>query len=847
MTSSFGNVVGTPRDKLPEMGSTNYDRTAPDMTGVVNKEIDRSIADTKDFFNDMIKLAELRYKNRDDNLRALANFAKSAAEFKVASEKAEEVAALKREDNQKIDDAQRQHEESKEREYDGEVTKGANNLIEQGDPQSMDMATIITKSSDEDLHINQFRDPNWGAIDEYTNKNDWLNKGTSAEGEAVWDEGEDLWLVTLYGRYEKEGGDTKSNAWKKHMRKHILPELRKRKAAAMREWEQVRKLKIRSNLNDRIEGRILEDIASGEEFNTGELIAYVKGANGFTKDEQALTYIVDFMYRELTNKTGRVTPAMADDFKSLFKFKVNGTGNGTDKIKTTTLQDSNFGSNGSLTASLISRLDRGIQNSIVDPKEVFKKEAIRFETDVIDPLRDENGELSEMDQLNIGTQWTKQFPNEPLPQSLLTAGVKSHTGNSFGTSYGSYSVPGKADALADYKTDLQDVVIAKYKESDIVYARNQLPGSDNRAIEKAYGDLKRRVEQSETGNQGMDFATRVETELQKVKDKLADGDYDIEPPKFNTGTEQDSIAIAEYFKQAGNIKSANFAHPLEKFALETSRVALNDGNFGAAITPFWRNLAKKLGVPPEQLLRDRLVATGGMDEKTGKIIDDDDIYKLSKDDLHTLYRNPNAHASIDVFHKVNPVTGEKNSTVMLSAARVKKADGLYYDDDYYELSGGAIRGASGVRKLPRKSKQTAANLINMGADNIGRYQLSNEELKEAFAFTGSGTKPVLEGLLNKEFDENSQSQVLALLWHIRLQKQNAIRGVEIDGDFSWRLSGLTDREQTALEEFMPGLKDAPYTAKPHVLQEDVMAAIIDAPPKPVVKKVQPPKRKRTRR
>ena len=134
----------------------------------------------------------------------------------------------------------------------------------------------------------------------------------------------------------------------------------------------------------------------------------------------------------------------------------------------------------------------------------------------------------------------------------------------------------------------------------------------------------------------------------------------------------------------------------------------------------------------------------------------------------------------------------------------------------------------------------------MGADNIGRYQLSNEELKEAFAFTGSGTKPVLEGLLAKEFDENSQSQVLALLWHIRLQKQNAIRGVEIDGDFSWRLSGLTDREQTALEEFMPGLKDAPYTAKPHVLQEDVMAAIIDAPPKPVVKKVQP-KRKRTRR
>ena len=88
---------------------------------------------------------------------------------------------------------------------------------------------------------------------------------------------------------------------------------------------------------------------------------------------------------------------------------------------------------------------------------------------------------------------------------------------------------------------------------------------------------------------------------------------------------------------------------------------------------------------------------------------------------------------------------------------------------------------------------------------------------------------------------------MALLWHIKLQIMNSIRGVEIDGDFSWRLSGLTNTEQAALEEFMPGLKDAPYTAKPHVLQEDVMAAIIDAPSKPVVTKVQPPKRKRTRR
>ena len=50
MTSSFGTVVGTPRDKLPNLGATNYDRTSPDMAAVVNKEIDKRIKKLEYFF-----------------------------------------------------------------------------------------------------------------------------------------------------------------------------------------------------------------------------------------------------------------------------------------------------------------------------------------------------------------------------------------------------------------------------------------------------------------------------------------------------------------------------------------------------------------------------------------------------------------------------------------------------------------------------------------------------------------------------------------------------------------------------------------------------------------------------
>ena len=92
MTSSFGTVIGTPRDRLPEgLSETNYDRVTPDLSEAVNKQIDANIVDTKDFFADMMKIAQLRYDNRDNNLKALAEFSRAAAEFKEVSDKAAQI------------------------------------------------------------------------------------------------------------------------------------------------------------------------------------------------------------------------------------------------------------------------------------------------------------------------------------------------------------------------------------------------------------------------------------------------------------------------------------------------------------------------------------------------------------------------------------------------------------------------------------------------------------------------------------------------------------------------------------------------------------------------------------
>ena len=79
MTSSFQNVVGTPRDQVPDISNTNYLNTEADMTESVNKEIDDNIKDTKQFFDQMVELEELAASKFDKRLNAIESIVGSVS------------------------------------------------------------------------------------------------------------------------------------------------------------------------------------------------------------------------------------------------------------------------------------------------------------------------------------------------------------------------------------------------------------------------------------------------------------------------------------------------------------------------------------------------------------------------------------------------------------------------------------------------------------------------------------------------------------------------------------------------------------------------------------------------
>ena len=77
MASSFQNVVGTPRDAVPDISNTNYLKTSADMTKAVNEDGDERIKDTKEFFNQLIELEELAASKFDKRLDAISSLAGS--------------------------------------------------------------------------------------------------------------------------------------------------------------------------------------------------------------------------------------------------------------------------------------------------------------------------------------------------------------------------------------------------------------------------------------------------------------------------------------------------------------------------------------------------------------------------------------------------------------------------------------------------------------------------------------------------------------------------------------------------------------------------------------------------
>ena len=143
MTSSFGTVVGTPRDDLPDISDTNYEATSANLSTSLNKEIDRVTDDARVQSQYLQRILEAQ-KSPVDRLKQLADFSKTAVEFADVLQKTAQVRQLNADAVEELDQAQAGLQKRKENALLNAEAESDGDLLGENDPIATDLFLALS-------------------------------------------------------------------------------------------------------------------------------------------------------------------------------------------------------------------------------------------------------------------------------------------------------------------------------------------------------------------------------------------------------------------------------------------------------------------------------------------------------------------------------------------------------------------------------------------------------------------------------------------------------------------------------------------------------------------------------
>ena len=860
MTDSFSRIIGTPRDQLPELDS--YERTEADLTDVVNDRIDENIVDTKNFFNQMIEIADLQQKSRDSRLAGIAELTGRVAEFRDIRRRTESVRENIRQADLRMNQADKSLERLQEDGFKFEDAQFYNDVAnDKLSGEQKDFLTVLNEPDGETLTIKQFKEAVvdnggfYGGLKEMLHKVGWDEIQTLAEAKDYYAGAEEIAVLSLFVAAEKANINTDSAKFRKMFRNELYPQMVARKENTLQAWEgrrdRLASQRADTNLQFDIKDTIQSYIPAGPnqvEFQPNidgprgliDRIMLRKNFTGTDGRKRALQFLGTSVATQIRN--GDMLPTDGQNFKDVLRFTSKQQG------KQVAFNELQIGNNDEFIDTIITDIDRAIDSVQIDPDVKAKKASDRFYETQVQPLLNEFGSFEDIPPeryADLETTWandpTLRF--EPFPEYIKGGYSKTQTGSRFSDSRYSSRI-GKGNFLDRVKKDMKNAFTTNLalgaKGTESGYDLTTLEGFE---LDKAFGALEeefyleRRDNVNATDAQILGGPNGNDGLIAKYTKKLIDRDYKEVAQPYIT-SQVDMAQIATKIIQDESILDAEgylSIHELDQ--LKEARLWYLRRRGG--VPQFWKDLAKKTGLDPRLLMKRRLIATGGYDPEKMRIVKDNPYPDLDEFQLADLQRNPTIHKGIRLFYKRDG----KSAAVVLDASRVRKkiinedgtiSEGAYQEDGYYEFrrNGGAKRSRNSGDNLNMASVEM---LSRRGATNWGRYGFTPAEIKLIMS-SGKIDR-------NAQFNEDTQTQMLAVLYEKQLEQKNAIRGVAIDGKTFWRLNDLTDVEKKAVEEFFPALKEADLFGNWATMSQDLIDIVFS--PKKTKRVVEP--KKQTRR
>ena len=809
MTSSFGNLVGTERDEIPNISGTNYAETEPDLTKNVNDQINANIEDTKRFYDQMAEIQKVIAETPMRNLESLAQFSNQAGQAVKAFQKRRETQDLINESMDFLEN----NEVTKLRGADGkfnlENAKFDNELLRENTEESINFLRTRNAELPENITtrelLRRLNENYFGARQQFINENGGKDITDIDEYMKLHTAADELMVTGMLIQAEQYGIDVNSRQFRRLFYEKVYPDIKRRRENNVQTWKSEANRNFERNRTKRLD-KIIVDTLQPYDANTNTsidvvtLVDTIKNTMNFDTTKEATDYLFARVAAEVESEQPQLN---LSHLNYLFDGALHRhDGNGGKLYK---YADGPFGGKNA-NSSLIQKIETKLA---IETDRAITANTKTAQNELNDLDREYKGKIPAGLLQKKYEELERRFPN--IDVRTLKVGNKGETNG------GAYE--GRA-GNADLDYDYQGKFINVFKK-DTNY---KLQDHEIYQVRKAYGDFKALVK-NQTDN-GIELEEAQRLMYTTVVENLKAGLYTRSAVEERNGGQVRSEDInrdAEYLK-SDIVKVPNQGEPISVFEKQAlSQLKRHYEN--PELVPFpqyFIGVTRNTKLSPQQYANERFKATGGYDENNaiaqrfvqnedGVLIDPQ--YGLTKEELNEIEVKP--HLTKTYTKILDPVKGKKI------------LEGFKTGNDV-----GSFDSAVGPKKRGA-DKLTIGELLvfgDRGGSNFGLYGLSAQELKDAVRYLPPEFK-------NELFTEENQSFLVLELTRQRANRTNSIQGAIIqakkggeatvfEGDEqegNWkRLTKLGLNEQKALLDVFPQLRNIPMNQFQNLTQGVVL-------------------------
>jgi len=846
MTSSFQNVVGTPRDAVPDISKTNYLPTSPDMAQAVNEDSEKRIKDTKDLFDQLIKIEELAAENTDKRLESLFGLVEVGGDLraKIIAKQADGLSKeflkderLKWHEQQtKVIDALKENKDFQEAQALGAI--GRDTTLKLAEKLGLQLGFIPDEVLDgkADEHMAYWTSQGRPLVvndvlasfnaDSATSQDEWIDTYRRRTLNSIYRTATYNWIAS--------GGDPTDPRFERKLFEKVLPVYVKQLDTAQKRFvytlEETQKNERERVVSERFTNAVKQSRSSF--YGKEGIVAQIKEENNFDSAQS-----LDFAYNlagELVNK-GVLEPDEGLRIIDELPYTPTNEPEKTYKNVDEYLQKVK-NKNTAFYARASARVQK-LRNTITNKKQELHDQAVttskvmarEFERDEIDPLVEasDNGELqtSQIRSLYeefVGSEWYMEGVT-PIPTKLQSMHNKTHTGG----------VRDKqvllVDEFANQINEAVDGIEDLYKEKQTLEAVTKLGRSDTKAVKRLQAEFLRLL-YGENGKELEAVKMAIGTNQYTFDDKVREIEADL-LKRFDSIVAEPAIKpLGESVRAALELRNQVKENPdllYSKTALQGEDVNrlfdyLNTGGErNKELGQFYKNARFRVienGEPRVltgyEAAEVRGKELGIYDQKGKKLMNFN--AKILKD-YKAVNDVENKTTAQKVIKAFSDGKGEK-MTEFLTQHAINRSGGTTQVED----TGYTYRSRSGFTgKREGVTRMDGARIVKLaqeGSTDFGRYLLSNENI---LLLHENGMID-----LTKEFTEDQQSLAVINLMALNANRTNSISGAVTEDTKNFRkLTHFSSEELEAIKQVFPNLSEN-YFAQFQTLEKEVAQLIL---------------------